>query len=206
MRKDFKKVLDVRRKSKMNKYILLGVLLVLFAVGLFTAFDFANEKVLLHEAVMWYKGDSQVSLSAEIRPWVKIPNSTYVGKRVVINGSEDKPAVIGENVFIGRDVIIWGQVEIGDGTRIDPKVVIQDSTHDSNNISTSEPVHAPVKIGKNVIIDIGAIINKGVVIGDGAVVSAGAVVPSYTIIPANTVVFGNPAKPIELRKYKGKQN
>jgi acetyltransferase-like isoleucine patch superfamily enzyme len=50
---------------------------------------------------------------------------------------------------------------------------------------------APVKIGNNVWIGMGAVILKGVTIGDNSVVAAGAVVTRS--VPANTIVAGNPA-------------
>ena len=50
---------------------------------------------------------------------------------------------------------------------------------------------APVKIGDNVWIGMGAVILKGVTIGDNSVVAAGAIVTKS--IPPNTIVAGNPA-------------
>jgi acetyltransferase-like isoleucine patch superfamily enzyme len=50
---------------------------------------------------------------------------------------------------------------------------------------------APVKIGDNVWIGMGAVILKGVTIGDNSVVAAGAIVTKS--VPANTIVAGNPA-------------
>jgi acetyltransferase-like isoleucine patch superfamily enzyme len=57
---------------------------------------------------------------------------------------------------------------------------------------------APVKIGDNVWIGMGAVILKGVTIGDNSVVAAGAIVTKS--IPANTIVAGNPA--IEVKKFE----
>ena len=51
---------------------------------------------------------------------------------------------------------------------------------------------APVKIGDNVWIGMGAVILKGVTIGDNSVVAAGGVVTKS--VPANTIVAGNPAQ------------
>ena len=50
---------------------------------------------------------------------------------------------------------------------------------------------APVKIGNNVWIGMGAVILKGVTIGDNSVVAAGAIVTKS--VPANKIVAGNPA-------------
>ena len=51
---------------------------------------------------------------------------------------------------------------------------------------------APVVIGDNVWIGMGAVILKGVAIGENSVVAAGAIVTRD--VPPNTVVAGNPAK------------
>jgi acetyltransferase-like isoleucine patch superfamily enzyme len=51
---------------------------------------------------------------------------------------------------------------------------------------------APVKIGDNVWIGMGAVILKGVTIGDNSVVAAGAIVTKS--VPANSIVAGNPAE------------
>ena len=54
---------------------------------------------------------------------------------------------------------------------------------------------APVKIGNNVWIGMGAVILKGVTIGDNSVVAAGAIVTRS--VPANTIVAGNPAAAVK---------
>jgi acetyltransferase-like isoleucine patch superfamily enzyme len=51
---------------------------------------------------------------------------------------------------------------------------------------------APVIIGDNVWIGMGAVILKGVTIGDNSVVAAGAIVTKS--VPPNVVVAGNPAR------------
>jgi len=54
---------------------------------------------------------------------------------------------------------------------------------------------APVKIGDNVWIGMGAVVLKGVTIGDNSVVAAGAIVTKS--VPANSIVAGNPAEVVK---------
>ncbi len=54
---------------------------------------------------------------------------------------------------------------------------------------------APVKIGDNVWIGMGAVILKGVTIGDNSVIAAGAIVTKS--IPANCIAAGNPAEVVK---------
>lgn len=83
---------------------------------------------------------------------------------------------IGENCFIGRDVII--------------------RSYDAHQIEKDGyQVAAPIKIGDHVWIGQRAMILKGVTIGDGAVIAAGAVVTKD--VPAHAVVAGVPAKVVE---------
>lgn len=61
-----------------------------------------------------------------------------------------------------------------------------------------QPVEAaPVVIGQDVWIGMGAILLPGVTIGDGAIVGAGAVVT--TDVPAGSVVSGVPARLVKHR-------
>lgn len=54
---------------------------------------------------------------------------------------------------------------------------------------------APVRIGDNVWIGMGAVILKGVTIGDNSVVAAGAIVTKS--IPENSIAAGNPAEVVK---------
>ena len=54
---------------------------------------------------------------------------------------------------------------------------------------------APVKIGDNVWIGMGAVILKGVTVGDNSVVAAGAIVTKSVL--ANRIVAGNPAEVVK---------
>ncbi len=83
---------------------------------------------------------------------------------------------IGENCFIGRDVII--------------------RSYDAHRIEKEGyQVAAPIKIGDHVWIGQRAMILKGVTIGDGAVIAAGSIVTKD--VPAHAIVAGVPAKVVE---------
>lgn len=89
------------------------------------------------------------------------------------------------------------RIEIGKNVAIANNVKIMDS--DFHQILNSEGIcinpSAPIYIGNNVWIGVGATILKGVTIGDGAIIGSGAVVTKN--VPAHSVVAGNPAKIIK---------
>ena len=63
----------------------------------------------------------------------------------------------------------------------------------------NELVFAPINIGNNCLVGLGAQINPGCEIGDGAVIASRAIVPKYTIVPAGEVWGGIPAKLIKKK-------
>lgn len=91
---------------------------------------------------------------------------------------------IGDNCMIGGGVLICG-VNHGHAIRGVPmrKQAIE---------------AAPILIGQDVWIGMGAIILPGVTVGDGAIVGAGAVVTSD--VPPGVVVSGVPARLVRPRK------
>lgn len=93
-------------------------------------------------------------------------------------------------------VFASGGVEIGSGVLISANVSISSVTHPvcAANRSGAPLEYAPVIIGDNVWIGMGAVILPGVTIGANAVVGAGAVVTRD--VPPATVVAGNPARPV----------
>lgn len=105
-----------------------------------------------------------------------------------------------ERISIGQRVVISYDVTIADSDfhPEDPEARIQDSIANApSGDKRARPgfVTAPVVIGDDVSLGIGAIVLKGVRIGKGAVVRAGSVVTRD--VPAGSVVEGNPARVVE---------
>lgn len=103
---------------------------------------------------------------------------------------------IGDYVLIspGVRIIAAEGITIGTGTMIASGVYISDSDWHGLYDRTDDEGHvAPITIGENVWIGVGAIIAKGVTIGRNSVIGAGSVVVHD--IPENVVAAGNPAAP-----------
>lgn len=131
--------------------------------------------------------------SIEIGDGVKFRNrpSLYV--------DEGGHIVIGAGTFLNSSASVYccRRVEIGPNCLIGDQTAIFDSQFHQTD-EASEPVRAPVKIGRNVWVGYRAIILAGVEIGDHSVIGAGSVVTSS--IPSRVLAAGNPAKVIrELR-------
>ena len=90
-------------------------------------------------------------------------------------------------------IYCFNNITIGKNVAIAENVIIRDS--DNHNIEGAVN-SAPIVIGDNVWIGMGAMILKGVTIGSGSIVAAGAVVTKD--VAPNTIVAGVPAK--EIRK------
>ena len=110
---------------------------------------------------------------------------------------------IGRRCSLNQGVIIdgTGGVDIGDGVRIAPNVIISTADHDFSDAKTwiadQGFVVGPVTIGDDVWIGAGVVINKGVSIGTGAVIGSGAVVVDD--IPAGSIAMGVPCKVVKQR-------
>ncbi len=115
------------------------------------------------------------------------PRGITIGRRVGVN----------EGVFIdGR-----GGVRIGNNVLIAHGVSIVSEDHGIDDLDT--PIRdqlktvAPIVIGDDVWLGMGAKILKGVTVGNGAVVAAGAVVTKD--VPERAIVGGVPARIIRFR-------
>jgi acetyltransferase-like isoleucine patch superfamily enzyme len=117
-----------------------------------------------------------------------------IGDHSLLNGAL---LMAEESIEIGEYCLISWNVGIADSDfhPIDPAQRRQDalalSPYLPNRPERPKIKTAPVKIGNNVWIGMGAVILKGVTIGDNSVVAAGAIVTRS--VPPNTIVAGNPA-------------
>lgn len=110
---------------------------------------------------------------------------------------------IGARTTIGYHTFIFAseRIVIGADCLIAPFVYLVDSNHGTDRgrrINQQGNTTAPVVIGDDVWIGVGARIIAGVTIGDGAVIAAGSVV-TQSVSPYN-IVGGVPAKVIGERK------
>jgi carbonic anhydrase/acetyltransferase-like protein (isoleucine patch superfamily) len=129
---------------------------------------------------------------------------------------------LGKDVFLAPNVVVLGDVEIGDGSNIWFNSVVRGDVNwikigSHTNIQDLCMLHVtggkhPLSLGNgvivghravlhgctvhdNVLIGIGALVLDGAVIEEGAIVAAGAVVTPGTVIPAHWVAMGTPARP-----------
>ncbi|HTX68658.1 MAG TPA: acyltransferase [Thermoleophilia bacterium] len=112
--------------------------------------------------------------------------------------------VIGEQVYVGEDVIIiddLGQtnvtLRIGDRSSIAPRVtfVLHTQPNDSRIAPYVNSHTGDITLERDVWLGTGAVILPGVTIGEGAVVGANSVVTRS--VPPYTVVGGVPARRIK---------
>jgi acetyltransferase-like isoleucine patch superfamily enzyme len=117
-----------------------------------------------------------------------------VRQRVIING--------GGTVEVGAHTLLNGcwiqardRVEIGEWSLLADCGITDTDHHELSprrrHLPPSPRVAAPVRVGRNAWIGLGALLLKGAEIGEDSVVGAGSVVRGT--VPAGVVVTGNPA-------------
>lgn len=119
----------------------------------------------------------------------------------------DGPIVIGDNVNIGNNTIIYasrsGGVTIGNDTMIAAHCYIIDMDHgmiQGKLMREQANTVEPVTIGSDVWFGNNVTVLKGSNVGDGAVIGAKAMVKG--IITENAVAVGIPAKEIKYRNIE----
>lgn len=114
---------------------------------------------------------------------------------------------IGQDVYIGEDLIIIDELEetgylhIGDRVAIAERVtlVIASRPNNSRVASYVPTAHGPIIIEDDAWLGTGAIILPNVKIGRGSVVGAQSLVTKD--VPPFTIVMGTPAKPYKTIDY-----
>jgi len=133
-----------------------------------------------------------------------VGNNCRFGKGVCLETSGEGKIVLGDNVELGRCVLIAAKslIEVGDDSLIGEYTSIRDADHgfadDAKPIRLQAFNIKPIKIGKDVWIGRGCAILKGVKIGEGAIIGANSVVTKD--VEAYSIVAGNPAVTIGSRK------
>jgi acetyltransferase-like isoleucine patch superfamily enzyme len=134
---------------------------------------------------------------------VEIGDNVYIGHDVIIHGYYNGRVVIGDGSWIGPRSYLHGAggIEIGREVGIGPYVKVLTSEHGAAGVG--EPIiRRPLVFGRVLIEDgcdigIGAIILPGVKIGKLSQIGAGAVVTKD--VPELSVAFGVPARVVRKR-------
>jgi maltose O-acetyltransferase len=139
---------------------------------------------------------------------VYIGRDVSIGERAVLSVVDELQGVryggtlrIGDGCEIGTDFYVHcaGEVTIGAGVGIGPRVFIADSTPDGSDrgrsaIGLDIGEAEAVRIGDGAVVGVGAMILPGVTIGERARVAAGAAV-TRSVAPGSSVA-GNPARTV----------
>lgn len=109
---------------------------------------------------------------------------------------------IRNNSQIGINSIMDNDVIIGDDVTMGPDVIIYTSSHEYKELGIpinqqGEKPHRPVTIGNNVWIGARCIILPGVSIGDNAIIGVNTVVTKD--VPMNSVFCGSAGSVVKMR-------
>lgn len=156
------------------------------------------------------------SLSA-IRRFRAVRKNVTIGSRFHVGPGSvlwaPRALTIGNDVYVGKNVTIEVDGEIGDGVLFaNLGGVVGRTDHDQRDLGTSirrskwvgefpGTLSMRTIIGSDVWIGYGAVVLSGITIGDSSIIAAGAVVTSD--IPSNSVAVGNPARVVGKRFTEG---
>lgn len=129
-----------------------------------------------------------------------IAKSAFIADNVVITGDVKigEDSSIWFNTVIRGDisqVIIGNQVNIQDNSTLHQSYGLPLVIEDAVTIGHQCIIHSAT-IKKGSLIGMGSIIMDGAEIGEGAYIGAGSLVSQNKTIPPNTLAFGRPAKVI----------
>ncbi|MBP7999384.1 MAG: acyltransferase [Chloroflexi bacterium] len=134
---------------------------------------------------------------------IEIGAGVYVGHQTILKGYYQNKLIIGSGTWIGQQCFFHsaGGITIGTNVGIGPGVKMITSYHQEEGIDKpilhSQITFAPIVIGDDSDVGVGAIILPGVRLGRGVQVGAGAVVSHD--LPDFAVAAGVPARVLRLR-------
>lgn len=140
---------------------------------------------------------------------ISIGNKVQIQQGVILRPGKDSQIEIGDESGINPYVCIYGKVKIGKFAMIAPHVMIAGGNHVINElnkpmIKINKSKNIGVIIEDDVWIGANSVILDGVNIGHGAVIAAGSIVTKN--VEPYDIIAGTPAKKINNRKLKFKQN
>ena len=130
----------------------------------------------------------------------------YVGKNVEIMSSVkilgDFNLYIGDNVFLGHEVLLFGtrgsNIVIEDFAKLGSRTIVVTGTHrfsPDGDCIEKEGIYADIKIWKGAVVSTGSIVLPGKTVGKMSHAAAGTVITKD--VPEYTRVAGVPAKVIK---------
>lgn len=151
----------------------------------------AISKIKIIPSKIWRKfALLYANLNYENKRQYLIKKGASIGKNTRMNCNVDSFGTEPYLIEVGEDCLFASGVRFithdGGGKVLNTLNKFENKTMD---------IIAPIKIGNNVYIGMGAYILPGVSIGDNSIIGAGAVVSKS--IPSNSVAVGVPAKVIE---------
>ncbi len=134
----------------------------------------------------------------------------FEGKRPVIGASAFVHAeavivgdvVIGEKCYIGPGAALrgdWGEIRVGDGSNIQDNCVLHAGPGGKVHLEADchighGAILHDVRLGRHVVVGMGAILQDGACVGEGALVGSGCLVLAGMEIPSHKIVVGVPGE------------
>lgn len=129
----------------------------------------------------------------------KVHDSVFIAKNAIVLGDVE----IGEHSSVWYNVVIRGDmqaIKIGKRTNIQDNAVVhvtypRSGTVIGDNVTVghSALIHA-CTVGDGALIGMGAILLDGCKIGENALIAAGALVPPNVVVPPHSKFVGSPGK------------